>query len=65
MKECPAGAIRLDDSSKFPQIDSKFCQSCQRCVGFCPQQAIEVPKKPAEQYACMSYDEFKNFGQKN
>ena len=63
MRECPAGAIKLDDSSKFPKIEKGICESCQRCVGFCPQQAIVVPQKPAEQYACMSYDEFKNFGQ--
>ncbi|MCL1941569.1 MAG: EFR1 family ferrodoxin [Synergistaceae bacterium] len=62
MRECPEGAIKLDES-KFPQIDKKLCQSCQRCVGFCPQRAIGVPNKPAEQYSFMSYDEFKNFGQ--
>jgi len=63
MSECPAGAIKLDDSTKFPKIEKEICQSSRRCVGFCPKQAIEVPNKPAEQYACMSYDEFKSFGQ--
>ena len=59
---CPRGAVKLDSLSKFPQIDKNACQSCQRCIGFCPQHAIEVPKKPAEQYTCMSYDEFNKFG---
>ena len=63
MKGCHAGAVKLDNESKFPRIDKNICQSCQRCVGFCPQRAIEVPNKPAVQYACMDYDEFKNFGQ--
>jgi len=62
MRDCPEGAVKLDDSSKFPRIDKNICQSCQRCIGFCPQHAIEVPNKPAEQYTCMDYDSFKNFG---
>ncbi|MCL1875703.1 MAG: EFR1 family ferrodoxin [Synergistaceae bacterium] len=63
VRHCPRGAIKVDSSSKFPQIDKNICQSCQRCIGFCPQHAIEVPKKPAEQYTCMSYDEFVKFGE--
>ena len=63
MRDCPTGAVKLDSSSKFPVIDRNLCQSCQRCIGFCPQHAIEVPNKPAVQYTCMSYDQFKNFGQ--
>jgi len=63
LKNCPTGAVKLDSSSKFPKIDKDLCQSCQRCIGFCPQHAIEVPKKPAEQYTCMSYDCFRNFDQ--
>jgi ferredoxin/ribosomal protein S18 acetylase RimI-like enzyme/flavodoxin len=63
IRECPTGAVKLDSLSKFPHIDKDLCQSCQRCIGFCPQHAIEVPNKPAEQYTCMSYNEFQNFDQ--
>ncbi|MDR3331876.1 MAG: EFR1 family ferrodoxin [Synergistaceae bacterium] len=32
----------------------KSCQSCQRCVAFCPSEAISVPGKPAERYRSVS-----------
>jgi ferredoxin len=64
MRDCPAGAVKLDTASKYPQIDGNLCQSCQRCIGFCAKSAIEVPNKPAVQYTCMSYDQFKNFDKK-
>ena len=64
MRDCPAGAIKLDSESKYPQIDGNLCQSCQRCIGFCAQNAIEVPNKPAVQYTCISYNQFRDFGEK-
>ena len=54
-ENCPEGAIKL---SPYPEINTKLCQSCQRCVGFCPVEAFYVPGKPAEPYRAMSFDEF-------
>ena len=56
VNECPAKAIEMED---FPVIDPKTCESCQRCVGFCPVGALHDPRKPAEPYRAMPYEEFK------
>ncbi|NLL37743.1 MAG: GNAT family N-acetyltransferase [Fretibacterium sp.] len=53
---CPEKAIVLDPS---PQINTQLCQSCQRCVAFCPVSALQVPKKPAEVYRAMPYEDFR------
>jgi ferredoxin len=43
----------------YPVIDRLVCESCQRCVGFCPKSALHVPEKPAEPYRAMSYEDYK------
>ncbi|MDR1472187.1 MAG: EFR1 family ferrodoxin [Synergistaceae bacterium] len=53
---CPEKNILV---SAGTAIIGKSCQSCQRCVGFCPARAISVPGKPAEQYRAMPLDRFK------
>ena len=35
-KNCPAGAISVDDPTK---IDSKICLGCMRCVALCPSKS--------------------------
>jgi epoxyqueuosine reductase QueG len=35
------------------------CQSCQRCVAFCPAEAIRVPGKPTVRYRGTSVESFK------
>ena len=55
-ENCPVGAI--DGSGEFPYINKNICESCQRCVAFCPAHAIVVPGKPAEQYRAMEFEEF-------
>jgi epoxyqueuosine reductase QueG len=47
------------DAENYPIITPIFCESCQRCVGFCPTGALHVPGKPAEPYRAMDYEEFK------
>ncbi|GHS86113.1 hypothetical protein AGMMS49957_03650 [Synergistales bacterium] len=55
---CPAHAIDKDEDG-YPVVKSHVCESCQRCVGFCPVSALGNPKKPAAQYRAMSYEKFK------
>jgi Fe-S-cluster-containing hydrogenase component 2 len=57
---CPVGAILIE--SDAPVIHPEQCQSCQRCVAFCPVNAISVPGKPAVQYRAMSFEEFTEQG---
>lgn len=40
-KECPVGAIDMEDPSK---TDAKSCISCMRCLSVCPQGARRVNK---------------------
>jgi epoxyqueuosine reductase QueG len=35
---------------------SDECESCQRCIGYCPAHAIHVPGKPAAQYTAAPLD---------
>ncbi|GHS95592.1 hypothetical protein AGMMS50276_11830 [Synergistales bacterium] len=61
---CPAYAITKDGDG-YPFVEPRVCESCQRCVGFCPSSALGNPKKPAVQYRAMDYDEFKITESKN
>ena len=40
-RQCPVGAIPLDNPSK---TDAKKCISCMRCIAVCPQKARSVSK---------------------
>ncbi|MCI8506656.1 MAG: 4Fe-4S binding protein [Lachnospiraceae bacterium] len=40
-KECPAGAIPVEEPSK---TDAKACISCMRCIEICPRKARSVSK---------------------
>lgn len=40
-KECPVGAIDIENPSK---TDDKKCISCMRCIAICPQKARSVSK---------------------
>lgn len=51
---CPERNISMDDG--LARIGDR-CESCQRCIAFCPANAIFVPGKPAEQYRGSSIDE--------
>jgi ferredoxin len=43
---------------------ANLCESCQRCSGFCPAEAIHVPNKPAERYRAVSLGDLKSlFGE--
>jgi len=53
---CPVGCIRMEDGPVW--ADS--CESCQRCVGYCPERAIHVPGKPAEPYAAAPISTFRD-----
>lgn len=44
-KECPVGAIPVDNSAK---IDAEKCISCMRCVNLCPKQAREIAEEKLE-----------------
>ncbi|MDR1376926.1 MAG: EFR1 family ferrodoxin [Synergistaceae bacterium] len=55
---CPEKAIFMD-ADNYPVVTPSICESCQRCVGFCPTGALRVPGKPAEPYRAMDYEEFK------
>lgn len=39
IKECPTGAINIENSKAF--IDDKICIYCGRCIDFCTEDAIE------------------------
>lgn len=45
---CPEENITL--TAEGVAAIGNHCQSCQRCIGFCPKCAISVPNKPAERY---------------
>jgi len=51
---CPEGNITLEDGRA---LIGDHCQSCQRCIAFCPANAVAVPGKPAERYRGPSADE--------
>lgn len=53
---CPEGNIKMV-KGKALILDN--CQSCQRCCGFCPEQAIFVPNKPAMPYRSVDLAELK------
>ncbi|MCC8166203.1 MAG: EFR1 family ferrodoxin [Planctomycetes bacterium] len=60
---CPEANIGEADG-RFVLLD--HCQSCQRCVGYCPVQAIGVPGKSYAQFRTVPVEEFKAFlGLKN
>ena len=39
VKNCPMGAIRLEDN--HPVIDESLCVSCGRCASKCPRGVIK------------------------
>lgn len=51
---CPERNITMEEGAAL--IGSR-CQSCQRCIAFCPSNAVSVPGKPAEPYKGPSADE--------
>lgn len=55
---CPTRAIS-SAAGDTPRINGALCESCQRCAAFCPVHAIKVPKKPAEQYRAVEYEDFR------
>ncbi len=55
---CPEANIAESDG-RFVLLD--HCQSCQRCVGYCPVQAIGVPGKTYAQFRAVPVEEFKKF----
>ncbi len=55
---CPEHAIVMKDGKA--EI-GEACQSCQRCVGFCPAGAVGVPGKPVRQYSAVSLDALQSF----
>jgi Pyruvate/2-oxoacid:ferredoxin oxidoreductase delta subunit len=55
---CPERAIVMKDGKA--EIGSA-CQSCQRCVGFCPVGAIGVLGKPVRQYSAVSLEALQEF----
>lgn len=40
VKICPTGAI-TQTGFNLPQINSKICIMCKKCVNFCPKRAIK------------------------
>lgn len=55
---CPEGNIEMRNGKAHI---GGACESCQRCCGFCPEEAISVPGKPAERYSSVSLDEMRYF----
>ena len=53
---CPEKNI---DMAEGKAVIRDRCQSCQRCCGFCPVQAISVPGKPAVPYRSVSLDDLR------
>ncbi len=57
---CPEKNILLEDAKA--KIGD-HCQSCQRCVAFCPVNAIIVPGKPAERYCGIELEELRSLAE--
>lgn len=55
---CPEHAIVMQDGKA---AISDACQSCQRCVGFCPSGAVGFPGKPVRQYRAVSLSALQSF----
>ncbi len=55
---CPERAITLRDGKASI---GEACQSCQRCVGFCPAGAVGFPGKSARQYRAVSLSTLQAF----
>ena len=53
---CPEANI---DMANGKAVIQDHCQSCQRCCGFCPVQAISVPGKPAVQYRSVTLEDLR------
>lgn len=51
---CPERNITMEEGAA---LIGNRCQSCQRCISFCPANAISVPGKPAERYRGPSAEE--------
>jgi len=45
IRECPAGALEMDD---YPVLDKHRCVHCYHCAAICPQQAILCPTYKVE-----------------
>ena len=57
-KICPVGNITFT-TKKIPEFGKNKCQVCLRCVGYCPQQAINRDKK--KKYAIYRIGNVKQF----
>ncbi len=49
MPNCPEGAIQIIDQ-KARLISDLFCDGLGACIGFCPQGAITIEERQAEEY---------------
>ena len=42
VENCPNGALRLWGSDPARPYWTYSCESCMRCMGYCPEQAVEA-----------------------
>lgn len=41
-RSCPIGAITQEKFGAASKVDEKKCLGCEKCLRFCPAQAIEM-----------------------
>lgn len=52
-RECPFGAIHIDESRHIAVVNEEKCQSCGKCVSVCPKGVMELrPAKQKVDVAC-------------
>lgn len=56
-KECPFGAINMNEETGLPEVDEAKCTSCGKCVAICPKKLFSLEPFDKKYYTnCSSLD---------
>lgn len=57
VRECPFGAIRMNEETGLPQVDEEKCTSCGKCITICPKNLFSLAAVDKKYYInCSSLD---------